>query len=77
MRLGMVLRISDMITFENATITVTDIPITSAGSSFAVTANAEQIPNTCTIMGLFLLNGPNKTCFVLSEINLFILCFLL
>ncbi|MPN26723.1 hypothetical protein SDC9_174148 [bioreactor metagenome] len=76
MRLGIVFLSREIITFENATIMVTDKPITRAGSSFAVTASAEQIPNTCTVIGLFLLNGPRKTAFVLSDINLLIFRFL-
>ncbi len=45
-RLGMVLRNKEMITLPNATMMVTEIPITKAGSNLAVTASAEQIPNT-------------------------------
>ncbi len=46
MRLGMLLRMSEIITLENAVMTVTERPITMAGSSWLVTANAEQIPRT-------------------------------
>ena len=42
MLLGIVLRISDIITFENAVTAVTEIPMTIAGSSFAVTAKQEH-----------------------------------
>ena len=37
---------NEMITFEKAVITVTERPITIAGSNCEVTAKAEQIPNT-------------------------------
>ena len=33
--------------------TITESAITKAGLSFAVTANAEQIPRICTVTGLF------------------------
>ena len=58
---GIVLRISDMITLENASTAITDMPITIAGSSFAVTASTEQIPSICTITGLVLDNGLRNT----------------
>ena len=46
MRLGMVLRMMEIITFEKAVMTVTASPITMAGFNCDVTASAEQIPNT-------------------------------
>ena len=54
---GIVLRSKDIITFDNANTAVTDIVITNAGSIFAVTANAEHIPNTCTITGFSFDSG--------------------
>ena len=57
MLVGMVLRRREIITFEKARTAITEIPITSAGSSLAVTARAEQMPSTCTITGLSLENG--------------------
>ena len=54
---GMVLRISDIITFENANTAITDTIITMAGSRLTVTANVEQMPNTCTKTGFSLENG--------------------
>ncbi len=57
---GMVLRISDMITLENASTAITEMPITIAGSSLAVTARHEQMPSTCTITGLSLEKGLKK-----------------
>ena len=42
---------------ENATTTVTEMAITKAGFICAVTANAEQMPSTCTVMGLFFPIG--------------------
>ena len=50
----------ELMTLANATTAVTDTAITRAGSSLAVTANAEQIPNICTITGLFLERGPKR-----------------
>ena len=60
MLLGIVLRISDIITFENAVTAVTEIPMTIAGSSFAVTAKQEHMPRTCTITGLSFDRGLNN-----------------
>jgi hypothetical protein len=57
---------------ENAVITVTERPITIAGSNCEVTANAEQIPNTCIAMGLFILRGDEKTSPFSLENNLLI-----
>ena len=65
MLVGIVLRRSEIITLANAKTAVTEMPITNAGSSFAVTANAEQMPSTCTITGLFFDNGLNNTVFCL------------
>ena len=61
MREGMVFRMSEMITLEKAVITVTDNPITMAGSSCEVTAKAEQMPNTCATTGLSRLRGALRT----------------
>ena len=57
MRGGMVLRSSEMTRLEKATTTVTEMAITKAGFICAVTANAEQMPSTCTVMGLFFPIG--------------------
>jgi hypothetical protein len=54
-----------MITLLNDVTITTAIAITSDGSNLDVTARAEQIPKTCTSIGLFLLNGPNNTALVL------------
>ena len=53
----MVFRNSEIIKFANATTTVTDSAITTAGFSCAVTARQEHTPSTCTVMGFCLLNG--------------------
>jgi hypothetical protein len=58
---------SEMITFANATTTTTDTAITMDGSNFAVTANAEQIPNICTTTGFFLLNGASNISLFFAE----------
>ncbi len=66
MRGGMVLRMSEMMRLESITTTVTEMAITTAGFSCAVTARQEHTPSTCTRMGLFLLNGSfiNSTFFM-------------
>ncbi len=61
MLVGMVLRIRDMITLLKASTAITESPITSAGSSLAVTARTEHIPSTWTITGLSFENGLNRT----------------
>ena len=58
-----------MTTFENIVIIVTESPITIAGSNFAVTANEEQIPKTCTVTGLFIPIGVNKTSLFFCDNN--------
>jgi hypothetical protein len=54
---GIVLRINEMMTFDNANTATTESVITNAGSSLVVTANAEQIPNTWTITGFSFDKG--------------------
>jgi hypothetical protein len=46
-------------TFEDAVTIMSPIDITNAGFSWVVTASAEQIPNTWTVIGLsmFLVTG--------------------
>ena len=51
--------------------------ITKDGSSLEVTANAEQIPSTCTKIGLFLLRGPKKACFAFADNAISLLFFIL
>src|SRR5690606_11340482 len=36
---------------------ITEIPITMEGSNWTVMAKAEQIPNTCTVIGLLSFSG--------------------
>jgi hypothetical protein len=74
MFVGIVLRNNEMITFENASTAITESPITIAGSSFAVTASTEHIPNTWTITGLSFENGFNSTLllFIFSAIAILI-----
>ena len=67
---------NEMITFANANTAVTEMPITIAGSNFAVTASAEQMPSTCTITGLFFENGLKNTVLsFLLNIRLYFLSF--
>ena len=60
-RLGIVFRISDTMKLLKAVMTVTESPITIAGSSCDVTASAEQMPRICTVMGLSFPNGVLNT----------------
>ena len=43
---------------------MTDMPITNAGSSLAVTARQEQMPSICTITGLSFDSGLSRVCYV-------------
>ena len=61
MRMGIVLRMTEMITLEKAVMTVTASPMTMAGFSCEVTANAEQMPSTCTNIGLSRFSGLPRT----------------
>lgn len=54
---GILLRISEIKKLENAVTKVKAMPITRAFLIEMVTANAEQMPKTCTAMGLFLKWG--------------------
>ena len=73
MRIGMVLRISEIMTFENAVITVTAKPMTIAGLSCEVTAKALQMPSTCTMIGLFRWSGSIKAALFCFENKLIVL----
>ena len=64
---GIPLRINDMIRFEKAVTTVTDKAMTKAGFSLAVTASAEQMPNICTVIGLFCPKGEVSSFRFLAE----------
>ena len=59
---GIVLRNNEMMTLEKASTAVTETAMTKAGSILAVTASAEQIPNTCTMTGLLRESGPKSVC---------------
>ena len=52
---------------ENAVTTVTEMAMTKAGCSLAVTAKAEQIPNTCTVTGLSAPKGRVRSFMFLDE----------
>ena len=52
-----------------AVMTVTESPITIAGSSCDVTASAEQMPRICTVMGLSFPNGVLNTSRFSTEKN--------
>ncbi len=66
-RLGTVLRNNEITKLANAVMMVTERPITIAGSNWAVTANAEQIPSTCTVTGLFNPSGVSRTSWFFLE----------
>jgi hypothetical protein len=46
-----------MITLEKARTAITEIVITIEGFNLTVIASAEQIPNTCTVIGLLVPKG--------------------
>lgn len=74
--LGIVFLINDIMTFENASTAITEMPITIAGSNFAVTARQEQMPRTCTITGLSFDNGLyNTDLFLLLKSDISIIQF--
>lgn len=54
--------------FDNAVTDVRAIHITSDVAKLVVTANAEQIPNICNIMGLLLIKASNKTFLLFDSI---------
>jgi hypothetical protein len=56
-----------MIRLENTTTNITAIDITRVGSIFTVMARAEQIPNTCMVMGLSSTKGSVTYFFLLFE----------
>lgn len=58
-----------MVTFEKAQTTITANAITIEGLTFTVTASAEQIPSTCTVMGLLSLSGSNSSRLFFGENN--------
>ncbi len=68
-RLGMMFLINEITRFENAHTTITANAITMEGSILVVTANAEQIPNTCTVIGLLSFNGSVTSFLFLVENN--------
>jgi len=49
--------INEMINELNAHTNTTATDITNEGNTRDVTASAEQIPNTCTVIGLFSFKG--------------------
>jgi hypothetical protein len=63
-RLGTKFRKEEIIRFANAITAITEIPMISVGSILIVTASAEQIPNTCTVIGFSSFNG-SLTIFLL------------
>jgi hypothetical protein len=58
-----------MIRLEKAVTTVTESAITMAGLSWAVTANAEQIPRIWIVTGLSLSSGPVSSFMFFAENN--------
>ena len=60
---GIMLRISDTDRFESVSTAITANDITTEVSILVVTARAEQIPSTCTAIGLSLNRGSISACF--------------
>jgi hypothetical protein len=54
---------SDMTVFETHSTAITAKVITSDISKLVVTASAEQIPKTCKVIGLLLINGSETALF--------------
>ena len=52
---------NEVIKLENAQTKTTAIEITNDGNTKEVTANAEQIPSTCTVIGLLSFKGSVKS----------------
>ena len=63
----MVFLISEMTKFDIATTKTTEIAITKVGFICVVTANAEQMPNTCMVMGLSSTKGSVTSFFLRFE----------
>lgn len=66
-RLGIIFLINEMMRFENAQTTNTAMAITIDGFIFTVTASAEQMPNTCTVIGLLSFSGSYNSRLFFAE----------
>ena len=66
---GILLRKRLMKRFASVITTITAADITSEVSSFVVTANAEQIPRTCSAMGLSLKSGSTNISLLLAMVT--------
>ncbi|CAI8196158.1 MAG: Uncharacterised protein [Flavobacteriaceae bacterium] len=53
----MIFRMSEITTFPRPNTKITDTAITIDGFNCAVMAKAEQIPNTCMVIGLSSVSG--------------------
>src|SRR5215204_7806449 len=71
---GMIFLMAEIMRFENAVTTITDKAITIDGFICTVTARAEQMPNTWTVMGLLSLRGSLRSFLFFTE-NGASLCF--
>ena len=56
-RPGIIFLSEAITTFDTAITTMTEMAITMAGFIFTVTASAEHIPSTCTVIGLSCPSG--------------------
>src|SRR5690554_5255745 len=56
-------RSSDTKKLHTAATRVRPIHMTNVGPILVVTASAEQMPSTCTMIGLLVISGPTNTCF--------------
>jgi hypothetical protein len=64
---GIVFLIKDMAKLDMAITNITDKAITKVGCICVVTANAEQIPKTCMVIGLLSIKGSVTILFLLLE----------
>src|SRR5210317_1708035 len=60
MLVGMRLRISEMAALAKPDTAITAAAISNDGRKPTVTANAEQMPSACTVIGLRASNGSNR-----------------
>lgn len=68
---GICLRISDTKKLEQAVTKVTARHITSVTFKLEVTAKAEQIPNICSAIGLFLIIGLVRASLIVDIVYAF------
>ncbi len=75
MLLGISLRIIEMAALEHPVTNVTAMLITTAVSSFTVTAKALHRPRICNAIGLLSMSGSTRTSFGVCSAMFDLLCF--